>query len=256
MARRAPVSTLTREQRDGFARDGFVIARDLFDRAEIDRVLADVRAVFEDQARKLGRLPADYDDLDVLIRAVMIPGTPERSFIYEFSRHVRSIKLLEGSPVLQGALEDLGLRLPICLEFPTIRYDFPEESQFLTPAHQDVRSIRSARCITVWIPLRRVDAHHGTVAVWPGTHSLGLVEHLLDEKHVKVPDDALSGDAVPVEADAGDVVFMNSFVIHRSHPNASDRIKLNVQAFYNDALAVTIGDEHQALAAIPDYKDL
>jgi ectoine hydroxylase-related dioxygenase (phytanoyl-CoA dioxygenase family) len=234
---------------------GFVVARGLLDPSLVDNCLDELRAFLADQAAKMGRTSSD--DLDALIRSVMVPGTPERSFIYDNARCLASVRHLEARPEIQETLHELGLELPICFEIPSIRFDFPEESEFLTKAHQDVRSIRSSRCITIWTPLRRADAEHGTVSVYPGTHRLGLVDFAVGaEENVKVGDDYLAADPVPVEAGPGDVVFMNSFVIHESHPNSSDKIKLNVQAFYNDALGMTMGDEFQALAALPDYKEL
>ena len=243
---------------DAYRDQGFYIARGLLDTALIDQAHAEIRAIFHDQALKLGCLPASEDNLDDLIRAVMVPGTPQRSFVYNFVRHIRSVRLLEAQSAVQATLEELGFELPICFEIPSIRFDFPDlsERRFLTHAHQDVRSIRSARCVTVWIPLRRVDAHYGSVAVYPGTHRNGLIDHGIAEKHVEVPAEYLAGERVVVEADPGDVVFMNSFVVHESQVNTSDTIKLNAQFFYNDALAVTMDDEYQQLAAIPDYKDL
>jgi len=235
---------------------GFIVARSLLDPALIEHCLDELRTFMRDQAAKMGRVAAG-DHLDDLIRGVMVPGTPERSFVYDSARCLASIRHLEARAEIQSMLRELGIELPVCFEIPSVRFDFPEESEFLTKAHQDVRSIRSGRCITIWIPLRRVDAHHGTVSLYPKTHRLGLLEFSVgSEENLKVDDAYIEHEAVPIEADPGDVVFMNSFVIHKSHPNSSNRIKLNVQAFYNDALAMTMGDEFQALAALPDFKDL
>lgn len=243
--------------RASYDEQGFAIVRGLLDTSIIDECLGEIRAFFEDQAMKMNRAPAKGQDLDALIRSVMVPGTPERSFLYDAVRGLRSVRHLEARPEILGVLAELGFELPICFEIPSVRFDFPEEAEFLTKAHQDVRSIRSARCVTIWTPLRRVDAHYGTVSVYPGTHRGGLIDHAVGvEENVKVGDAFLANRPLPVEADPGDVVFMNSFVIHESHPNSSDRIKLNVQSFYNDALAMTMGDQYQDLATLPDFKEL
>jgi ectoine hydroxylase-related dioxygenase (phytanoyl-CoA dioxygenase family) len=108
--------------------------------------------------------------------------------------------------------------------------------------------------------LRRCDAQHGSLLVYTGSHQFGLVDHGLDEKHVQVSEETrrrlAACPARIVEADPGDVVFMNSLCIHESSPNSTDAIKINGQFFYNDALAVQFKDEYQALKAIPDYKAL
>ncbi len=251
---------LTQAQKDTYEKTGFVVLRGFLSPRIVRDCLDEITAVFLDQAKKMNRLPPAGNDLDDLVRSVMVPGTPERSFVYDFVRNIRPLRVVETLPEVREVLRDLGLEQPICLEIPSLRFDTPGEETFLTKHHQDIRSIRGERCVTVWFPLRPCGPRHGSLAVLEGSHRLGLLKHVIEDRHVRVADlEALPPDRYPrriVEGDAGDIVFMNSFCVHVSHPNPSDAIKINGQFFYNDARAVRFGDVFESLKSVPDYRAL
>lgn len=247
---------LTSSEVRAFNEEGFHVSRGLLAPEVIKQCWNEIETIFRDQGEKMGLLPGTVGRNDDLILSVMRPDTRERSFVYEFVRHIPAVRGIQTSPVIYELLKDLGLKMPICFQIPTLRFDLPGETRFLTKPHQDVRSIRSARCITIWFPLTPVNDRDGSIAVYPGTHKLGLLKNTIEEKHVKVLIDELPEKASIVDAKPGDVVFMNSLCVHYSHPGSSQSVKVNGQFMYNDALLVKMDDEYDSLKAVPDYRDL
>jgi hypothetical protein len=245
------------EEKEQYIESGFFIARGLLPKRFLSQVLLDMQVIFANQLSKMGRSPSAIPNhLDSVVLAMMRPDTVERRFIYEFVRHLRSVRVLEFHKAIEGKLKNLGFNMPVSFEIPTVRIDIPGEKKFLTPPHQDVRSIRTAHCVTVWIPLRRVDTERGTIAVAPGSHRDGVITPILVDKHVTIPTERIPECFLAITADAGDVVFMNSLCVHKSIENRSTEIKFNVQMFFNEALAMSVGDEFDSLKGIPDYRDL
>ena len=87
---------------------------------------------------------------------------------------------------------------------------------------------------------------NGCLKFLPGSHKLGPLPHIgrVDSKdtrpHLPVDEYRLA-DAVPVPANAGDVVFMSYLTIHGSDPNRTDRWRRLVRTGYRDPQNVQTG---------------
>jgi ectoine hydroxylase-related dioxygenase (phytanoyl-CoA dioxygenase family) len=119
------------------------------------------------------------------------------------------------------------MQVPIV--WPTLRADLPGEETYVLPLHQDYATTRSRTAWRLWIPLRAVDRHHGTMVVAPGSHRAGpysydrassggwaIPQHELDRRGL---------DTLTLEMDAGDGVIFSPWLVHGSVPNASQRTK-------------------------------
>ena len=88
--------------------------------------------------------------------------------------------------------------------------------------HQDAHYVGLAvEFATVWLPLGDCPMALGPLAVWPGSHRLGLCAHRgfgIVDGGIDVGDDAVwhSGDFA-----SGDAVVLTRYTIHRALPNAS-----------------------------------
>ncbi len=120
------------------------------------------------------------------------------------------------------------------------RITFPNYQEATTPAHQDHFYIRGAvETYSCWTPLGDCPEALGGLAVAPGTHRLGYLEHT--EHHRG----AVGGRGVPTSsvetwhtADfrAGDALFFHAFTIHKALPNLSaDRLRLSTDNRYQRA---------------------
>ncbi len=168
--------------------------------------------------------------------------------------------LTEGQPEYAAAYREV-LRLPVFHNFPAHpalmaiaqklldgevfvhprrigRITFPGAIEFATPPHQDYYYIRgSVETYSCWTPLGVCPRILGGLAVWPGSHTLGFIEHSI--KHTG----AVGGHGVPVdEAQAqwhtvdyglGDALFFRSYTIHKALPNLTkDRLRLSTDNRY------------------------
>lgn len=241
---------LTDADVQAYHRDSFVVARQLLPPALVADCVAQIDGIVRDQAAKLGIPVAAGASLDDVMRAVLRPGTPERSFVYNLVRHVQAARQAHTHPAVYEVLRALGLLHPICLELPSIRIDLPDEDKFLTGPHQDIKSIYCSRCITVWIPLVSCNAHDGTVGVFAGSHRDGLLDHGTDDEkrgfaRYRVAAEIDSARLQLADVVPGDVVFLNAYAVHQSCAGTSGRVKIVTTTSFNDALAMRF-DDHAA----------
>jgi len=106
------------------------------------------------------------------------------------------------------------------------RLTFPNNAGATTPPHQDYYYIRGTiNTYSCWVPLGACPVSLGGLAVWPGTHARGYIDHT--EHHPG----AIGGCAVPIapgeavwhttDYQAGDALFFTTFTIHKALPNLS-----------------------------------
>lgn len=118
------------------------------------------------------------------------------------------------------------------------RITFPGSVNWTTPAHQDFFYIRgSVETYSCWTPLGACPMELGGLAVWPGSHKQGYIEHT--EQH----SGAVGGRGVPVDESqaawhtsdfgSGDALFFRSYTIHKALPNLTpDRLRLSTDNRY------------------------
>lgn len=118
------------------------------------------------------------------------------------------------------------------------RITFPNYVSATTPAHQDHFYIRGAvETYSCWIPLGACPMSLGALAVWPGSHHGGFLEHSAHHPG------AVGGRGVPVDEERanwhcsdfgiGDVLFFHSFTIHKALPNLSgNRLRISTDNRY------------------------
>jgi ectoine hydroxylase-related dioxygenase (phytanoyl-CoA dioxygenase family) len=118
------------------------------------------------------------------------------------------------------------------------RVTFPGSIAWTTPAHQDYFYIRgSVETFSCWVPLGDCPMTLGGLAVWPGSHRRGFIEH-----SVKHPG-AVGGRGVPVDEtqaewhttdfEVGDALFFRSYTIHKALPNLSpDQLRISTDNRY------------------------
>jgi hypothetical protein len=117
------------------------------------------------------------------------------------------------------------------------RVTFPNLLSATTPAHQDHFYIRGAvDTYSCWAPLGDCSMELGGLAVAPGSHRAGFLEHT-----AKFPG-AVGGRGVPTEDiaewhttdfRAGDALFFHAFAIHKALPNqTADRLRISTDNRY------------------------
>ncbi len=142
------------------------------------------------------------------------------------------VHLLKRSPVLREfASSEPFTSLCHDLIGPDVRvywdeavYKKPEpEREF--PWHQDngYTFIEPQQYLTCWVPLVDATLDNGCPWILPGLHRLGTLEHWSTPLGFECIEGAEG--AVPVVAEAGDVVVFSSLTPHRTGPNTTDSVR-------------------------------
>jgi hypothetical protein len=139
------------------------------------------------------------------------------------------------------------------------RITFPKNVQQTTAAHQDHWYIRGTeQTYTIWTPLGDCPMALGGLAILPGSHRTGFIEHRFHPEK-KYAGHGLGEDQIPaadgkwVSGDfaLGDFVMFHSLTIHRALPNLTpDRLRLSTDDRYQsegDAIAEISKQTHYNL---------
>lgn len=198
---------------------GLVSAADL---AEFERVIGELCDA-EIKKRGIKRQHADpFID-------VMLADEKYRRYLFPLLRRLHILERISaeiGAQIAQnGFLNRHGYRAPLI--WPYFRADLPHEAVYELRFHQDIVSTDSAKAWRIWLPLRDVDRHHGSIELVSGSHKLGWLAHSQGDMLEVLVDQALIPEErrVCIEMAAGDAVLLDPHIIHRSVPNRSERVK-------------------------------
>lgn len=116
--------------------------------------------------------------------------------------------------------------------------------------HQDRGVAREvadeSEMLTVWIAVTDATIENGCLKVAPYSHLGGLAVHCMLD-HLRIPDELLEGEPLPVPIKAGDAIFMHCDTQHGSLPNTSDTIRWSFDLRYQPIGLPTERDEFPSL---------
>ena len=219
------------------AEQGYLFFRRLM---PADDVLAVRRNVLE-QCAAAGWLDPSRDLMDAVVAAGMQPTTEGQPPYMAVYRKVLKLPRFHDFPahstlmrIAQRLLDGHVLVHPRRIG----RMTFPNNTAATTPPHQDHFYIRgSVDTYSCWTPLGACPITLGGLAVWPGSHTRGFLEHNVHHAG------AVGGSGVPVDPaeaiwhttdfEPGDALFFHAFTIHKALPNLSgDRLRLSTDNRY------------------------
>lgn len=227
------------------SQSGFTVVRGLLPKVTVSEALESVRRTVTDQLRHLGMVaPADLHhalralhgaDIDrykktiaALWRKADIAATMKHKTVTGFLKE----HLGWNDVFLPGG--DVVLLMANDLKIPG--------GYFGLRAHQDFPSVQgSLDGLVAWIPLTDAGSDNFPLEVVAGSHRLGLVTDVEETANGwQIPDTQLK-DLIPIEAKAGDVVFMSYFTVHRSGLNGN-RLRIALSTRFDNASEKTFVD--------------
>lgn len=243
----APAATtrqLTAEELEFFNEQGYLVVRNLLSRAEVEERCAHF---MELHAR--GTVPgyftpktleeADGDLLRAYPRMLMPHIWDEKCRDYTLDA-----RLL---PLLQGLFGEEPLAAQSMLYFkpPGARGQALHQDNFYL-------QVQPGTCLAAWLALDDSTPDNGGLSVVPGSHRLDLLcPHAADlTKSFTIEEvDVPAGmEAVPVQLNAGDVLFFNGSVIHGSGPNrTADRFRRSFICHYVPESTRALSDWNQLM---------
>jgi Phytanoyl-CoA dioxygenase (PhyH) len=212
---------------DRLERDGFTVLQGLVSPQELAGFERDIATVGEQLAAQRG-VERRFAEA---IADVLVAAGPHRAMLFDHIKKLFSLARL--STEIGTALEQAGLfhraGIAVPIVWPTLRGDLPGEGTYELPLHQDYATTRCRAAWRMWIPLRDVDRHHGTMEVIPGSHRGAPYSYFagpagalgIDPR--EVAQRGLSTQSL--ELSAGDGVIFNPWLVHGSVPNRSHRTK-------------------------------
>ena len=250
-----------------FEEEGYLVVKGLLEPEDLEPVKDEYVQLLDRLARRWyadGRLSSTFSDLPFGQRLTRIAiETNGRFYLYldisfqqdgvsgEMPVHSGPgvLHLLKNHRLLDAVEQFLGPEI-YCNPVQHVRIKPPQRvlSQEMlsdsmvgyTAWHQDQGVITAeadqSDILTVWLPVEDAPVESGCLAVVPGSHRRGLVNHCpatSQVKHVHIREEQLGPRQVPVPLKAGDVLFMHQLTIHGSLPNLSDDIRWSFDLRYN-----------------------
>jgi phytanoyl-CoA hydroxylase len=232
------VSTLPREQRDLYWRDGFTVVRGLFDADELAPWLARTRALASGEAKPPAPMKLVRDVM--VAKGAVVPRTPEHA--------ICKINFFENDPVLAEyahapkLLDRIEALLgPKLLFVNSMVVTKPPGVDARHPLHQDLLyfGFRPGDAVVgTWTALEPVTRANGCLAVLPGSHRGELLKHEVPDwdfvnfGFLGVSGIDASSERVHVEMEPGDTLLFHSLLIHGSGTNRTEGFRRAISAHY------------------------
>lgn len=240
-----PRRTLTQQERRTYAEDGYLVVRGAAPQGPITELMAFVAHVI--------RLESGSDEPDEAVLNQVLVGLKRSnpsssSWIYQTILGSWALKRF----FIDIAIEDMAMQLlgmddpnNLGIVSPAFRFDIPGDTRNVRAWHQDSAYFRENEAgtdaLVAWIPTTPSRQENGSVVMAPGTHGVGRVGSVYEEasgyksEQYVVPDSMLEGRRlVHVEAEPGDVAFINMDLVHGSGVNSTaDNVRYTAQIRFN-----------------------
>ena len=243
--------------RESFARDGYLVRRGLIDRDTVEELIALI-----DGSLHPALAPVEFE------ADVHYPGAPEsrsapggqtpRRLLHAYGRDA-GFRRVGSHPEVVATLAALMGTSELMLSQNHHNCVMTKHPGFssVTSWHQDIRYWRFDRreLVSTWLALGPEREDNGCLMVIPGSHVLDFEPGQFDASlflRTDVPEnETLLDRAVPVELEAGDVLFFHSRTLHAAGRNASDAIKRSLVFTYRAADNAPIPETRSAV-----YEDI
>jgi len=208
-------SNLSREQFRAYDRDGYHIARGMFDPGEI----AALRRTFDSIAEAGKPIAGHWEPVPAAQSSDPLKRYPRVMHPHRFDD--LSMRILLDRRIYR-VLRDLLDEEPIATQ--TMFYFKPPGARGQA-FHQDnfYLQVKPGTCIAAWIAVDPAIRENGGLLVAPGTHRMNVQcpepaeESQSFVNHLVPPPPGIT--PVPAELQPGDVLFFNGSLIHGSQPN-------------------------------------
>lgn len=207
--------------------DGFGVLQGLVHPQELAGFERDITLVGDELAAQRGIQRSSSESIADVLRA----AGRHRAMLFDHIKRLFSLTRLAAE--IGTALEQAGLfrhaGIAVPAVWPTLRADLPGEATYFLPLHQDYATTRCRTAWRLWIPLRGVDRHHGSMEVAPGSHRGEPFQYRQDGTFpLSIERDELARRGLAtqtLELPAGDGVLFNPWLVHGSVANQSPRTK-------------------------------
>lgn len=262
------MASLSPEQQDFFAENGYVVVPDVIPHQILDNVIREYEGVLDtliEQLHARGEISSKFEGLpfgERFIKLVIETGAVHNQF-FDFSLPFANVKpdtpfwtgqavldaftcesLIDvvasviGPEVYSNPVQHVRIKPPESI-LPT--NDFGKPIMGATQWHQDngvvIEEADETDMLTVWFSLEDTELDMGPLKVVPGSHRPGLLTHCVNYQGKggrQIPEKLFDVDGtVPLPVKRGDVILLHRHTVHGSLSNVSDRIRWSFDLRYN-----------------------
>ena len=146
--------------------------------------------------------------------------------VFADAHHDPRLAGLAEHPRLMDAVTRLAASWQITGHIIRVRVNIPSFPQTRSPWHQDATNQDSPIVLACWMPLVDATAVNGTLEVLPGVYEEPYLHQQTAEGKFYLPQEVLP-DTPPLTlpCPAGDVLFLDRFLPHRTLPNQTTAIR-------------------------------
>lgn len=225
-----------------FAEDGYYIAKGVFSPAEVEELEQDFDRIVEQILSSGEHVNATWGGPEMERRQtqklVVLHTHNVQQYSAVWTRALMHPKFLEVATGILG---------PDVVLHHSKLFQKPSEEGAPFPMHQDWTYFPTERdsMIAGIIHVSRATDEMGCLRVVPGSHKYGRVEGTSGQAESDLLAKHPLEDAVPLEAEPGDVVFFHYFTLHGSMPNRSAETRKTVLVqLYAGSDRVEVGNPH------------
>jgi hypothetical protein len=234
-----------------YKRNGYYIEKDAHVKQSLntDVILADIDKVICQQIHRLtGEFPLPTHDPEVLhTRLERLLTLDKEAYIasLKLSANLFSVHSLLTASVIVDTVRSLGITLPLIQTTPVLHVmarnlKIPGGYHGIG-VHQDWPSLQgSLDTVIIWIPLMTVNKNNYPVELIPGSHLGGLYPGTIAEQLYETdPNCYQEKDFIPMELDCGDILYMSSFLLHRTMQVAGSGLRIACSNRFENASEAT-----------------
>jgi ectoine hydroxylase-related dioxygenase (phytanoyl-CoA dioxygenase family) len=146
--------------------------------------------------------------------------------VFADAHHDPRLAALAEHPRLMDAVTQLAAPWELTGQIIRVRMNIPSFPQTRSPWHQDASDPHSPIVLACWIPLVDATCANGTLEVLPGVYEEPYPHRQTAEGKFYLPPEVLP-DTPPrtLACPAGDVLFLDRFLPHRTLPNQTTTIR-------------------------------
>lgn len=236
-----------------FKSNGYIVLKKIVPKNNINNVFYALEELvkktkFKNYYKKL-KNKKPKENLSELLKFIKKINPPYMSKFYETVKSLHAIKFYLNENFFHILHKKIKINsLSLIDQQQILRIDVPKKNPNLTDFHQDYmnsinhkKNIKRIKGITIWCPLHKANKFYGGIEILPGSHKFGWVTSrkgkgkyksatfsISNSKQIK----KLKSRSIFTDMEAGDVLIMDTRLIHRSIDNHSNLCRFTVQYRY------------------------
>ena len=238
-----------------YNKNGYVVLKNIVPYARIDALLENIYKLYYKYSKDSELENLEYPWKSELFHKKLIEFREKEPQLFgaiydSLKTSLTLTQLVSDDVIVDNVAKFLNVEpSDISISEPMCRLDVPNDKRNALEWHQErsffPQNRDGSHSLVCWIPLTNVTEEMGAIHISPESHKGGLIIPERNEKkngsstrQISVPEEHVKKyEDLTVPVDAGDVVFLNMLLFHRSGVNISDKIRFAVQARFHTATA-------------------